>query len=275
MNKENLTKDLLEIFSPDEGFIHFYYGRIRNGKTYAATADILELISRGEIVYANWKINFDEFELDDRKKFGYLLMKFLTGRKYYFKYSSQNFHYFSPDDIDIGFLGRLVGVHIFIDEGQWLFNSHARMTDKKEDVEKRKLILHNGHYARSLNIISQRASNVMKDYRSQVHVWYRCRKLLSWPVLLFCRERIEDMKDDLPDEETIGWGDVKVYFADDRVKRAYSTHAMRASDSIVPERVLEVFEYGFFKRLYLLLQAIWVGAVRAIWPAYRRERHKT
>jgi len=228
------VSDIMEIFTPDEGFIHFYYGKIRNGKTYAATADILDLVSRGEIVYANWKIDFTEFELDDRKKFGFALMKFLFGKKYYFKYHARNFHYFSPDDVDVDFLGRLVGVHIFIDEGQWLFNSHSRMSDKKEDNDKRRLVLHNGHYCRSLNVISQRPSNIMKDYRSQVHVWYKCRKLMSFPWLGFTRQRIEDMKDDVPIDPFDNEGKLivpaKHYWAKKEVYTAYETHAMRRDD---------------------------------------------
>lgn len=235
------TAEILTLFEPDEGYISFYYGRIRNGKTYAATADIIDLVMRGEIVYANWQIDFSEFQFDDRQKAAVVFLKMLFGRKYFFNYAPQkNFVYFHPDKVDIKQLGRLVGVHVFIDEGQWVFNSKSR-TDT-DDEDKRKLVLHNGHYCRSLNIISQRPSNIMKDMRSQVHVWYRCRKLISWPWIIFARERIETMKDDLPDEEEID--ETKVYFADDRVKRAYSTHAMRSEDAIRPLPVCEVYQYS-------------------------------
>jgi len=223
-----------------------YYGRIGNGKTYAATCDIIELLKRGETVYCNWDINFDTF--DERDSFKHVLVKSLFGRKDFFYYSPENFHYFHPDDIDVAHLGKLVNVHIFIDEAQWIFNSHVRNPDE----EKRKLILHNGHYCRSLNIISQRPTNVFKDMRSQVNVWYKCEKKLSWPFLVFQRTAFEDMKNDLPDEE-VPSGKPKVYFASRRVLEAYSTHAMRDKDAIERISAMEVYDSTFIERLGLLL----------------------
>ena len=46
------TQDILDFFAPLEGDNCLYFGRVRNGKTYSATADILDLLKRGEIVYA-------------------------------------------------------------------------------------------------------------------------------------------------------------------------------------------------------------------------------
>lgn len=224
--KQELSNEqVMELFRPVEGQIALYYGRIRNGKTYAATADILELLARGETVFANWNIQVNDF--DERSSFRALFAKFLGARDTFFVYKSSNFHYFHPDDIDISMLGRLVNAHVFIDEGQWVFNSHT----KDHDPEKRKLIFHNGHYCRSLNIITQRPINVFKDMRSQVHVWYKCEKKLSFPFLMFQRSRIEDMKDDLPDEEQIL--ETKVYFASKRVLNSYNTHSMRADDALM------------------------------------------
>jgi len=232
--KQELSNEqILEMFRPVEGQIALYYGRIRNGKTYNATEDILELLSRGETVYANWNIKVEDF--DERNSFRALFAKFLGARSSFFVYKKENFHYFHPDDIDIAFLGRLVNAHVFIDEGQWIFNSHT----KDHDPEKRKLIFHNGHYCRSLNIITQRPINVFKDMRSQVHVWYKCEKKLSFPFLMFQRSRIEDMKDDLPDEEKIL--ETKVYFAKKRVLNAYNTHSMRADDAIMNIPAFDVY----------------------------------
>ena len=62
------TPEILALFKPVEGQLAFYHGRVRNGKTYSATADILELLRRGEVVWANWKIDFSGF--DERDSFG-------------------------------------------------------------------------------------------------------------------------------------------------------------------------------------------------------------
>jgi len=251
------------MFAPVEGQVAFYYGRIRNGKTYAATADILELLERGESVWANWYIDFAGF--DQRSSFRMAFGKFIFGRKYFFRFSPDNFHYFDPDDIDVKELGRLVNAHIFIDEGQWLLNSH----DKQQDPEKRKLILHNGHYCRSLNIISQRPINVFKDMRSQIHIWYKCEKLISWPVLLFRRTMFEDMKEDLPDEEIPSGR--KIYFANKKVMAAYSTHAMRAKDAIEVLPEFEVYKLSYSDRLKLVLSFLVPSFGRARSPGLSGE----
>lgn len=239
------NEELLRLFAPVEGQVSFYYGRIRNGKTYAATADILDLLKRGEVVYANWFVDFKDF--DERSNFWIVFVKTMFGKKRFYKYKKENFHYFHPDDIDIAFLGRLVNAHIFIDEGQWIFNSHVR----NPDVEKRKLILHNGHYSRSLNIISQRPNNVFIDMRSQVNVWYKCEKLFSLPFLtLFMRSEFQDMKDDMPDEEKPS--SVKHYFLSKEVANAYSTHAMRGDDALEEKVDFEVYSLSFFDKIKLL-----------------------
>lgn len=244
------TEEILRIFKPVEGQTTFYYGRIRNGKTYAATADILDLLDRGEVVYANWPLDLTDY--DERTSFGIVLLKTIFGKKLFFKYNSrENFHYFSPEldpKDQIALLGNLVGVHIFIDEGQWVFNSHI----KNHDDETRKLILHNGHYCRSLNIISQRPSNVMKDMRSQINIWYKCEKKFQiGNIILFTRSTIEDMKEDIPDEEAVT--KVKVYWAMPRVYEAYNTHAMRGSDAVQPETHFEAYNVGFFGKMGLLM----------------------
>jgi len=227
--------DIMEMFKPVEGEVALYYGRIGNGKTYAATADILELLQRGEVVYANWQIDWSGH--DQRESFSVALAKLITGRQDFFNFKKENFHYIDPDDIDVAYLGKLVNVHIFIDEGQWIFNSHV----KNHDPETRKLILHNRHYCRSLNIITQRPINIFKDMRSQVNVWYKCEKRLSWPVILFQRTRIEDMKDDLPDEEN-PVGRPKTYVGDPEIFKAYSTHAMRGKGAIEQIAAFDVYE---------------------------------
>jgi len=255
-NTEEFTQ-LMKMFVPVEGQVSFYYGRIRNGKTYAATADILDLLKRGEVVYANWMVKFDGF--DERDSFKHVLVKSLFGRKDFFYYSPENFHYFHPDDIDVAHLGKLVNVHIFIDEGQWIFNSHVRNPDE----EKRKLILHNGHYCRSLNIISQRPTNVFKDMRSQVNVWYKCEKRLGFPFLLFERTTYEDMKEDMPDEENPSGH--KIYFAKKEVYEAYNTHAMRGVDAIDEPIEFEAYETSTLERVYLLTSFL-------VPARFRRER---
>lgn len=244
--------EIYDLFSPVEGLNAVYFGRVRNGKTYAATADILELLKRGEIVYANWKIRFSDF--DERTSFKIALVKFFAGKKYFFTYSHENFHYIdtnSPDLVEM--LNKLVGVHVFIDEGQWIFNSHL----KHDDPEKRRLILEGGHYCRSLNVITQRPMNIMKDIRSQINIWYKCEKRLSlFGFILFARYSIEDMSNDEPIEPFSNEGrlivPVKHYFASSEVFAAYETHAMRRADAMYLEPKFDVVETDYWDRLILV-----------------------
>lgn len=261
--QQEITQEIITLFTPVEGVNTVYYGKVRNGKTYSATSDILELLRRGEVVYANWDINFDGF--DERDSFSVILVKFLFGRKYFFKFLKENFHYMSPDDLiqmkagnemSIEYLSHLVGVHLFIDEGQWIFNSHVRdKADDPEAIAKRRLILHGGHYCRSLNVITQRPVNLFKDVRSQINIWYKCSKRLQFGnIILFMRETIEDMKDDIPDEEMVQktkhyWGSKKIY-------NSYNTHAMRSKDAIDDMAKIEVYSTTFVQRLVMLLGAV-------------------
>lgn len=252
--QENATAEIIELFTPVEGVNTVYYGKVRNGKTYSATCDILELLKRGEVVYANWEINFDDF--DERESTSIVLMKFLFGKKYFFKYKKENFHYFSPDDIDVEFLSHLVGVHLFIDEGQWIFNSHVRENaNDPVAIAKRRLILHGGHYCRTLNVITQRPVNLFKDIRSQINIWYKCTKRIQiGKFIIFMRETIEDMKDDIPDEEMIQA--TKHYVGDKKIFKAYNTHAMRSKDAIDEMAKIEIYQTTFAQRFLLLARAV-------------------
>jgi hypothetical protein len=262
------TAEILDLFKPAEGTIAFYYGKVRNGKTYAATADILNLLKSGEVVFANWHIDFDGY--DERSSFRVALVKFVFGRRDFFEYKKSNFHYFSPTTAPhdlVKQLNKLVGVHIFIDEGHWLLNSHTR----NPDVEAQKLILTNGHYCRSLNIVSQRPGNVLKDYRSQVHFWYKCQKKLTWPMLIFQKTIIEDMKDDYPDEDSEE-NKIQVYLANKEVYMAYNTHAFRGDDAIEKSADFEVYRTKGWQRLVLLISFLVPRLIKRAAGALMRRR---
>jgi len=245
---EKNTEEIINLFKPQEGTIAFYYGKVRNGKTYNATADIWELLQRGEVVIANWIVDFKGF--DERESFARSFFKFLLGREYYFHYKADNFYFFAPDSDRLPLVKKLrkeVGVHIFIDEGQWVLNSHNR----KVDEDSQKLVLTNGHFCRSLNIISQRPGNVLKDYRSQVTFWYKCEKVMAWPFLIFKKTIIEDMKEDMPDEESED-NKSKVYFAKKWIMESYDTHFMRDKDAVHRRSEFDLYRLSRFQRFLLL-----------------------
>jgi len=246
MIEQAKTKEIIELFSPQEGLINCYYGKVRNGKTYSATADIIDLLNKGEIVYANWHVDWEG--KDERKDKLLVLFRLLLNRKLFFVYKKENFHYFSPElepTETVRLLNKLVGVHIFIDEGQWVLNSHVR----NPDPEAQRLILTNGHYCRSLNIITQRPTNVFIDMRSQVHRWHKCQKIWKYP-LRFKRTIIEDMKDNQPDEdeEKMKKYPRKYYWARKKIKKAYNTHAFRGKDAHQPENNYTVYKISLLSK---------------------------
>lgn len=256
------TKEIFDIFAPVEGINTVYYGKIRNGKTYAATADILDLLNAGEVVYANWNIEFQGY--DQKNSIGRLFWALFFPPRHWYKFSHRNLHFLdtSSDDF-LKKINDLVGVHLFLDEGQWIFNSHSRA----DDVDKRRLILEGGHYCRTLNIITQRPTNIFKDVRSQVHIWYECRKVLHLgSIIRFVRYSIEDMKDDLPvePEKHEKMPPLKAYWGSSRIFNSYNTHGRRSENAVVVVPKFMVYEMSTKDVLLSLrkqLTPMWVYSI--------------
>lgn len=222
--KKVVSSELVDIFAASEGSINLYYGMIGNGKTYNATADILDLLIQGKVVYCNWHINVDDF--DDRKS---LLQLFagliLPWKKIYYRIPcKENLYYFDPDTFEsvpdlVEFLSKLNDCHIFFDEGQDMFDSYEGTRFSKL---KRRLILHTRHYHRTLNIITQRPTAIQVSARGNVNRFYKCVKLLSWPFVVFGRLEYQEMTNETVDE-TKPYISRKIYKASNRVFRAYNT----------------------------------------------------
>jgi len=235
--------ELLRMFKPVEGQTTFYYGRIRNGKTYSATADILDLLSQGRVVYANWHITYDGF--DERRSFWHLFYySVFFWKKRFYKFPRENLHYFSPDDVDIGFLSSLTDCDVFIDEGQWIFDSYEGTNFSKS---KRKLILHTRHLNRSLNIISQRTQAIQVNARGQVNRFFKCSKKMSSPFLIFKREEFQDMAGQDVDEtqEPIS---TKKYWARKKIFEAYNSYYYGDLEPLHKVR-FEAYRLNFSDRL--------------------------
>jgi len=240
------TQELVDLFEPEEGSVNMYFGRIGNGKTYAATADILHYLSQGRVVYANWHINYEGF--DERKSFWHVFYKTLFFQKKFFVFPKENLHYFSPDEVDVEWMANLTDCEIFIDEGQWIFDSYEGRQFSKD---KRKLILHTRHVNRSLNIISQRTQAIQVSARGQVNRFFKCEKKLSWPFLIFKRSEYQDMTGDDVDE-TEDPVDVKNYFASKKVLNAYDTKYLRAGIPRSQEVYFEAYQLNFKDKLSAL-----------------------
>jgi len=223
LGKKVLTQDLVDVFSASEGSINMYYGKIGNGKTYSATADILELLKQGKVVYANWHMVVSDF--DDRESLMMIVMNTLLFRKRFYKIPcAENLHYFDPETFEstgalVEWLSGLNDCHIFFDEGQDMFDSYEGTRFSKA---KRRLILHTRHYHRTLNIISQRPTAIQVSARGNVNRFYKCVKLSQWPWPRFARYEFQDMVGETVDENAEPVS-IKRYWASKTVFGAYNT----------------------------------------------------
>jgi len=252
-----VKEDLIDVFSATEGSINMYYGMIGNGKTYAATADILDLLKEGKVVYANWHIIIDDF--DDRRDFLMSLKNFLLFRKnYYLLPCSKNLHYFDPEQFNttgelVEWLSNLNDCHIFFDEGQDMFDSYEGTRFSKAN---RRLILHTRHYHRTLNIISQRPTAIQVSARGNVNRFYRCEKLFSLPFLgipVFRRTEFQEMTGETVNEmsEPVS---KKNYIGSKRVFNAYNTDYLAQGIPKSQEIHFQAFKLNFFARFIVLIR---------------------
>jgi len=192
--------NILDFVGNNEADILQYFGKIRNGKTYIATADIIELLNSGVVVYANWKVKWNGY--DERDHLWPKLLGLLKLKKYFYKYPKENFHYLpltSQEDwqklygnknfTDI--FGTLTSCAVFLDEGHLVFNSYE-MT--KLATEKLASILHTGHFDRGIRIISQRPTAIHVAMRANVNIFYECEKVLNLlGINIFRKTTYEEM----------------------------------------------------------------------------------
>ena len=268
-----LEIDLVDAFSASEGSINMYYGLIGNGKTYAATSDILDLLKQGKVVYANWHILVSDF--DDRESFFMIVMNTLLFRERFYRIPcAKNLHYFDADTAKpcqcgqthsfdstgelVEWLSGLNDCHIFFDEGQDMFDSYEGTRFSKA---KRRLILHTRHYHRTLNIISQRPTAIQVSARGNVNRFYKCVKLATlFGRPRFARYEFQEMTGETVDEtkepisEKRYWGNTEVF-------SAYNTDYLAEGIEKSQQVFFEAFDLTFkdkiqaFKNLFSRLKA--------------------
>jgi hypothetical protein len=257
------TDDLLDVFQASEGSINMYYGLIGNGKTYAGTSDILDLLKQGKVVYCNWRINVADF--DDREDFWILLRNILFFKKrFYLIPCAQNLHFFDPDTFNstgelVEWLSGLNDCHIFFDEGQDMFDSYEGTRFSKS---KRRLILHTRHYHRTLNIISQRPTAIQVSARGNVNRFYKCVKLASWPWVRFARYEFQEMTGETVNEQAEPIS-VKKYWGSNKVFSAYNTDYLAEGIPKSQKVFFDAYDLDFKDKM-LLIRNKFVNRVKVI-----------
>jgi len=252
IGKKVLANDLVDAFKSSEGSINMYYGLIGNGKTYSATADILELLKQGKVIYANWHIQVPDF--DDRENLFLILMNLFLFRKRFYKIPcAKNLHFFDPEQFNttgqlVEWLSNLNDCQIFFDEGQDMFDSYEGTRFSKA---KRRLILHTRHYHRTLNIISQRPTAIQVSARGNVNRFYKCVKLASWPWVRFARFEFQEMKGETVNEE-VDPVTKKTYWAKRSIYNAYNTDYLAEGIPKSQSVFFEAFDLSFREKIKLL-----------------------
>jgi len=254
----------IDHFKPPEGSLNMYYGRIGSGKTYSATADIIDLLKAGQVVYCSWPIELEKY-FDDRESLLITFFNTLFGRKHFYRvHSYLNFHQFSTKKRElydfkgnviatwerqadfIDWLNNLTYCHIFIDEAYILFDSYE---GKDQSMAKRTFALETRHNFRHINIIAQRPTSIQVSQRSQVNRFYKCEVIARWPWIRFARFEYQDMVGETVNEE-VDPISRKVYWASTKIFNAYNSYYLGKVKS--QDTIFDTYVVDFKGRLKLL-----------------------
>lgn len=245
--------ELLNVFPPAEGEITQYYGRIGQGKTYNATADILDLLRRGYVVYCNWRINWDGF--DQRRSFLHVFVSIiLPWRKRFYTFKKDNLKYLPVDEHFHDTFEKLTDCYVFLDEGHVVFDSYEMA---KLSLAKRASILHTRHFNRSICIISQRPTAIHVAMRANVNRFYKCEKRWQWgPLIRFRRTEFQDMLNETVDDDEEKAISIKQYWGKASVFNAYPSKYLRGDTPDSQKIEFEAHDFGYVARFALLFRAI-------------------
>lgn len=203
---------LKDYFEAQEGELNMYYGRIGSGKTYGATADIIDELNKGKLVYATWPIKLDDF--DDREKGFMIIRNLFFWKKPFFKVNCpQNFHFINAEtgEVDgiptfnpnrpseyIEYLNKLNHCSLYIDEAWRVIDSYQKTNFS---MDSRNLILVTRHKYRTINLIAQRPTSIQVTARANINRFYKFEKVSSWPWVRFKRSEYQDMINETVNEE--------------------------------------------------------------------------
>jgi len=222
-------------FIAPEGSANLYYGVIRSGKTYGATADIWQELEAGRTVYATWPIQ--TFDIDDRENWIYILRNiiFFWKKRFFVIPTTKNFHYINADtgEVDglptfnpttqgyINYLNSLNHCSLYIDEAWRVIDSYQGV---HFSVNGRNLILVTGHKFRTVNLIAQRPTSVHVSARGNMNRFYKFEKLITlFGVPRFRRSEFQEMIGETVDEskEPVS---IKTYWGSRKIFNSYNSY---------------------------------------------------
>jgi len=236
-----------EFWPPDEGGMSMVYGKPRNGKSMEATKLILDALERGQVVYADWIVQWNG--IDERKKLWPRFLFWLGRYKHLYVIPKENFNYIhilrsdeirdggckNPWCVDkkknhfvdkISFLKTLsvlTDCYIVLDEAYRYISSYKGVhIDEQLQTD----ILSVGHRDVNLIVVAQRPTTVHVTVRGNCERFFKMTKIFDvLGIRLFLKEEFTDMADDTVDESEsdhweLIWGRKKIY-------QAYNSKWMR------------------------------------------------
>jgi len=243
--------DIGKLLPRQEHGIYAYYGRIGQGKTYAMTADVIEALKQGRVVYTNYPIDWQGY--DQRESLLWLFLGILGIKRKYIKFRPENLHRIEIDEDFHDTLAGLTDCIVALDEGYVVMDSYEMA---KMSMKKRKNVLHTRHFDRSIWYTTQRTNAVHVTLRSQTNVFYKVQKLFSWPFVVFRRQEFDLSSDDSVNERDPL--STKLYLGKPYIFNAYNTKYLRYGARASQENSYEMFLVPYLQRGYLFLGEIFI-----------------
>jgi len=250
--------DLSALFPAGEHGIYCYYGRIGQGKTYAMTADILEALKQGKVVYSNYPIDWSGF--DERTSLPALFWSLFGIKNRFYEFYQANLHRIEVDENFHDTLSGLTDCIVALDEGYVAFDSYEMA---KLSMKKRKNVLHTRHFDRSIWFTTQRTNAVHVTLRAQTNVFYKITKLWSLFFIVFRRQEFDLGPDDSVDEDNCY--SRKLYLGRSSIFNAYNTKYLRYGAQSSQTVHVGVHNLGYLQR-YTFFMRETIKRVSSLFP---------
>jgi len=251
-NNTNVSRekiDIGELLPRQEHGIYAYYGRIGQGKTYAMTADVIEALKQGRVVYVNYPIDWSGFY--QKKRFLWLFLGILGIKRKFIHFKPDNLHRIEIDEDFHDTLATLTDCIVALDEGYVVMDSYEMA---KMSMKKRKNVLHTRHFDRSIWYTTQRTNAVHVTLRAQTNVFYKVQKLISWPFVVFRRQEFDLASDDSVDENNPI--STKLYLGKPYIFNAFNTKYLRYGAKASQDNAYEIETIPYLKRWILFINEV-------------------
>lgn len=242
--------DLGLLFPSPESETAMFYGRKGEGKTYAMMEEISKALARGCVVYTNIPLHSMIWSgFDQRQSLFWSLVGILGWKYRYYNYLNTNLHQIDIDENFHDKLSTLTDCIVAIDEGYVAFDSYEMA---KMSMKKRQNVLHTRHYNRTIWITAQRPTNVHVVFRGTVDYFWKLKKIISWPFVLFVRREFDlNAKEEI--DETKPYG-TRFYIGKKKIFDMYNSKYLRGDTPNSQELYVEVYKLSYKDRWSLFVR---------------------